>query len=399
LAARFIRICSICPSSHRTDVFAQQAAQQRLSLRDHAVELEHLRVLVALARERRELPGDRRARRRGRANLPQVRPRRARFRHRVERDRGAAGDPHQQVVEVVRDAARERADGLELLRVVKLRLELAVLGDVLGDPGNAANVAVVVLDGIRAVPDPPHRLVRPDDAVLLVERIAVQQVDVALLHARPIVRVDHLLPRARRVRHFAHGPSPDPLERRARVHEALRVGVRRVEHVLDALRDLAHASLANGDSGLRAPARGDVEDDADRVDRNAPLPDDPRRRLVSPHDLTGPRHEPLLGIDGGVRAGARGAQHAERGIAVERMRELQNRSALQLGCVVPEPPAERRVGVEQLAARRDHDDTAAGLLEYVAQALLAFGEHGLRRADLRQIDQGRARDRLAVGLR
>ena len=46
-------------------------------------------------------------------------------------DRRVARDHRQQIVEVVRDAAGERADRLELLRLVQLLLELLALGDLL----------------------------------------------------------------------------------------------------------------------------------------------------------------------------------------------------------------------------------------------------------------------------
>ena len=45
---------------------------------------------------------------------------------------GVSGNHHQQIVEVVRDAARQPADGLHLLRLAQLLFERAPFGDVLG---------------------------------------------------------------------------------------------------------------------------------------------------------------------------------------------------------------------------------------------------------------------------
>ena len=61
-------------------------------------------------------------------------------------ERGVVGDHRQQVVEVVRDAARELADGLQPLRLAQARLEPDVVGDVGRDAADAVELAVVLVD-------------------------------------------------------------------------------------------------------------------------------------------------------------------------------------------------------------------------------------------------------------
>ena len=51
----------------------------------------------------------------------------------LEQDFGVAVDDHQQVVEVVGDAARQAPDGFHFLRLPELFFQLAALGNVLGD--------------------------------------------------------------------------------------------------------------------------------------------------------------------------------------------------------------------------------------------------------------------------
>ena len=89
---------------------------------------------------------------------------------------GGAGDDGQHVVEVVRDAAGELADGIELLRLLQLALGFAGRGDVVIDQRRA-------VDGARCVTQRPaadHEMEgraavrRTDDDLLLVEWFAAQ---------------------------------------------------------------------------------------------------------------------------------------------------------------------------------------------------------------------------------
>ena len=103
------------------------------------VEVEDDRLEHLLAREREELLGQLRGPCRGALDLVEV------ARSRADADPVAghaavAGDHGQQVVEVVRDAARELADGLHLLRLPELALEPLALAHVLGDDAFAPDV-------------------------------------------------------------------------------------------------------------------------------------------------------------------------------------------------------------------------------------------------------------------
>ena len=81
-----------------------------------------------------------------------------------------AGNDVQEVVEVVRDAACQGADGLHLLGLAKLGLEALPLGDVAPDGRHADDGAAGVLDGGDAERNlypggglgPRHRLVIHD---------------------------------------------------------------------------------------------------------------------------------------------------------------------------------------------------------------------------------------------
>ena len=87
-----------------------------------------------------------------------------------------AGDDHQQIVEVVRDAAGELAERLHLLRLGELLLHplerdlrVAPLGDVAGDLGEADQLAVVVADRIDDDAGPEERAVLADAPAFLLE--------------------------------------------------------------------------------------------------------------------------------------------------------------------------------------------------------------------------------------
>ena len=111
------------------DVAADQPAEHRHERARDLVEVEQHRLQHLPACERQQLPGQRRGAL-GRALdlLELVRPRpRA---DPVAGDLRVAADDRQQVVEVVRDPARELADRLHLLRLAELVLEHPPLGDV-----------------------------------------------------------------------------------------------------------------------------------------------------------------------------------------------------------------------------------------------------------------------------
>ncbi len=119
---------------HQTelDVLAEQPLQQDRQVGQHLAEHQHLRAQRLAARERQQLAHqaggavgvllDVHDVLEGRIGRPVV----------GEQQIGEADDGGQHVVEVVRDAAGELADGLHLLALRELLLQRALLGDVEG---------------------------------------------------------------------------------------------------------------------------------------------------------------------------------------------------------------------------------------------------------------------------
>ena len=71
----------------------------------------------------------------------------------VEQDLGVAADDHEQIVEVVSDAAGEAADGFHFLGLAELIFEDAALGDVFGDGFEDVGGLVAAGDGAAADAD------------------------------------------------------------------------------------------------------------------------------------------------------------------------------------------------------------------------------------------------------
>ena len=84
-----------------------------------------------------------------------------------------AADDHEKIVEIVRDAAGQLAERVELLRfrqlllhLLELELGLAALGNVAGDLGEADELAVLV-DGVDDDAGPEERAVLADAPAFL----------------------------------------------------------------------------------------------------------------------------------------------------------------------------------------------------------------------------------------
>ena len=114
-------------------------------------------------------------------------PRVARVEPQIEQRRVAL-DAHEDVVEVVGDAAGQRADGLHLLRLLQLPLELLALrlgALALGDvPDHAAKAR-----------RPPRRIPDQRNRKLEVLRVAVLLDDLVVGHRRRLPRLHHLFER------------------------------------------------------------------------------------------------------------------------------------------------------------------------------------------------------------
>ena len=118
---------------YQIDVFADQPGEQFEVFGDDGVQIEDLGSEHLLAAESQKLPGEGGGAIGGIGNLL-GRPAHAGVGpDAIQQKFGVAGDDHQQIVEVVGNAAGQTTDGFHFLRLAKLLLEGAVLGDVFGE--------------------------------------------------------------------------------------------------------------------------------------------------------------------------------------------------------------------------------------------------------------------------
>src|SRR5581483_9227977 len=104
---------------------------------------------------------------------------------------GVRTDDGQGVVEIVGDAGGQAPDGLGLLRMPQLRLELAALPDVLYGADETPRLALCVADKGAAAADPADLAGRSDDPVLEIVRAALlERRPDGGMHRRPVVVVD-----------------------------------------------------------------------------------------------------------------------------------------------------------------------------------------------------------------
>ena len=113
------------------------------------VQVEHLGGDDLLAGERQQVARQRR-RRLGRVgHVEQLRPARVVRASGRQAELQTAGDDREEVVEVVRDAARQPADRLHLLRLDQLAFQPLSIGDVREGHQHLGQRAVRVADGLR----------------------------------------------------------------------------------------------------------------------------------------------------------------------------------------------------------------------------------------------------------
>src|SRR5208282_2952926 len=112
------------------DVLPDHAGEHLQVLGNHFIQVEHLGSQHLLAAEGQQLPGEGGGALRGIGNFLR-RPSQSHIgSETLEQKLGVAGDHHQQVVKVVRDAAGEAADRFHFLRLTQLQLQHAGLGNV-----------------------------------------------------------------------------------------------------------------------------------------------------------------------------------------------------------------------------------------------------------------------------
>src|SRR5271170_290735 len=114
-------------------VFPDERAQEALHVFDDGVDVDDLEFEKLLAAESKKLAGKRSSAVGGLLNGFRLNVQRISGSELVEENLGVAADHHEQIVEVVSDAAGETADGFHFLGLAELVFEDAALGDVFGD--------------------------------------------------------------------------------------------------------------------------------------------------------------------------------------------------------------------------------------------------------------------------
>ena len=143
-----LHLPQVAPVDHvELDRLADQPAQQHLQFRQHVVELQRLGAQRLTARKGEQLPHQP-----GRPigvllDLHDVLEGRVGRAVIGEQEIGIADDRGQHVVEVVRDAAGELADGLHLLALREVLLQGALLGGVEREEGRARALVAARIGG------------------------------------------------------------------------------------------------------------------------------------------------------------------------------------------------------------------------------------------------------------
>ena len=207
------------------------------------VDVEDLRRQHLLPAEREELTCQRRRSLPGLPDLLDRLPQLGAFADVIEEQIAVAVDDRQQVVEVVRHAARELAERVHFLRLTQLGLEMPPLGDIFGNPGHTDDLPALISDRERAIANPANGAVGTHDPVLFVVGSGDLVRERGLGDALTIVGVNRGHPRLRRGVHGLACLAPDRLVSGADVRDLMLVRRRQPEHLGDALGDLPEALL------------------------------------------------------------------------------------------------------------------------------------------------------------
>ncbi len=133
----------------------------------------------------------------------QLLPRRLIFGKAHHDELGVADDGREEIVEVVRDAAREHADALELLTLPHRLLGQHAVGHIEDDAARP-RLAIGAVNDAEDRSNPENLAARPDHAVLEFMQLAcLRHGSVRRHHARAIIRVEAALPKIRLL-----GPAP-----------------------------------------------------------------------------------------------------------------------------------------------------------------------------------------------
>ena len=135
------------------DILADERAQEALHVGDDGVDVDDLEFEKLFAAEGEELAGERGGAIGGLLNGFGLGVQRVAGGELVEENLGVAADDHEQIVEVVSDAAGEAADGFHFLGLAELVFEDAAFGDVFGDGFEDVGGLVSAGDGAAADAD------------------------------------------------------------------------------------------------------------------------------------------------------------------------------------------------------------------------------------------------------
>src|SRR6478752_4668912 len=213
------------------DVLADQASQQAVHPLDDVTQVDVVGLERLAPAERKQLAGQVACPDRGVADGGHLLPAGVASVELALQQVAVADHRRHQVVEVVRDAAGELADGLHLLRLAQLLLELMAAADVFDQADTDAVVDVERDVHVRV----ERRAVLAHVALVDRERVALRIVELVLHGERPVVRVrdvgvvhprellalvaEHALERRVRLAHDPVAPDGDP-DRRALEDEA-----------------------------------------------------------------------------------------------------------------------------------------------------------------------------------
>ena len=364
----------------RTD----QPLQDLLHLEDHLVQIEDPELEHLPAAEGQQLLRERGGAARRGAHLADARAPRVLVAQSCQQGLGVAEDDGEQVVEVVRHAARQPADRLELLGLAQLLLEEAALGDVLQRADQAHHRPAGIALRVHRRAHHADAAIRPDDAVLDLP-----------FDGTPFDRVPH-----------------PPLDRRA-VLGMQAFGVLGVVHHPRAVR---HAEDAGGPrrpppgAGREVHLPGPGPGQLLRADQVALALGQPLLHPLPLGEVDRERDaEPLLAADeGGARQhryaaavlpdelGLEGQAHAGRVRLPDRLRHpvpvLGRRDGVpaqpprqQVVPVHPQQPQEVVVGVHHLPAVQAEEDAYHVRLDHAAEALLALAQGPLGLHPLRDV--------------
>ena len=299
------------------DVAAQRRAEQVRRPAQVPGGVDHLGAGRQLAREGEQVPGQPGAALRRLADVGEDAPQPFVVARQPLREPDAAHDDLEEVAEVVGDAARELAEGLQLLRLGHLLaqrvhgpLRLAPLGDVARHLGEAdqgaaaaAIAALVVADGVdhHAGPEAaavlahaPALGLEPPGPLGLLQRPLRHPGGAVLLGVEAgEVLADDLLRR----------PALDPPRARVPVGDPAR-GVEHEDGVVGhALHEQAEAPLALDEGLLRLPALGHVAGDLGEADHGAVPVAHGVEHGERPEAGAVLAHAPALGLGAAVAAG------------------------------------------------------------------------------------------------